>query len=80
MGRPPWQLGDKESACNAGDARDPGSILGSGRSLGEGNDKPTPVFLPGQSCGPMSPWGCKEADRTEQGPWVKKKLIVRSKY
>ena len=27
----------KESACNAGD---PGSIPGSGRSLGEGNGKP----------------------------------------
>ena len=28
---------DKESACNAGD---PGSILGSGRSPGEGNGYP----------------------------------------
>ena len=34
---------DKASACNAGD---PGSILGWGRSPGEGNG--TPVFLPGQ--------------------------------
>ena len=32
----------KESACNAGD---PGSILGLGRSPGEGIGYPTPVFL-----------------------------------
>ena len=31
----------KESACSAGD---PGSIPGSGRSPGEGNGNPTPVF------------------------------------
>ena len=36
FGLPRW-LGDKESACNAGD---PGSILGSGRSPGEGNGNP----------------------------------------
>ena len=33
----------KESACNAGD---PDPIPGSGRSPGEGNGQPTPVFLP----------------------------------
>ena len=32
----------KESACNAGD---PDPIPGSGRSPGEGNGEPTPVFL-----------------------------------
>ena len=32
----------KESTCNAGD---PGSIPGSGRSPGEGNGLPIPVFL-----------------------------------
>ena len=31
----------KESACNAGD---PGSIPGLGRSTGEGEKLPTPVF------------------------------------
>jgi len=36
---------DKESACNAGDL---GSIPGLGRSLGEGNGLPTPVFWPGE--------------------------------
>ena len=31
---------------------------------------PTPVFLPGEFCGPRnlaySPWGCKELDATER--------------
>ena len=35
----------KESAYNAGDV---GLTPGSGRSPGEGNGKPTPVFLPGE--------------------------------
>ena len=44
------------------DAADSGSIPGSGRSPGEGNGQPTPVFLPGESCGQRSlagysPWG-----------------------
>ena len=41
----------KASVCNAGD---PHLIAGSGRSLGEGNDNPTPVFLPGKSHGQRS--------------------------
>ena len=58
----------KESACNAGDL---GSIPGSGRSLGEGNGQPTPVFLPEKSHGPRSPVGYrpeghKKSDMTEQ--------------
>ena len=58
----------KPSAWNAGDL---GSIPGSGRSPGEGNGKPTPVFLPGESHGGRSlvgysPWGRKESDTT----WV----------
>ena len=43
--RPTSSVG-KESACNAGDL---GSISGLGRSPGEGNDNPTPVFSPGES-------------------------------
>ena len=35
-----WWLSGKESACKAGDAADMGSILGSGRSPGEGNGSP----------------------------------------
>ena len=58
----------KESTCNAGD---PGSIPGSGRSPGEGNGYPTPVFLPGESHGQRSLACCnsrgrKESDTTEQ--------------
>ena len=56
----------KASAYNVGD---PGSIPGSGRSLGEGNGNPFPD-LPGKSHGRRSvvgysPWGCKELDTTE---------------
>ena len=42
----------KASACNTGDARDSGSIPGSGISPGEGNGNP-PVFLPGESHGQL---------------------------
>ena len=38
----------KESACNAGGL---GSIPGSGRSTGEGNGNPAPVFQSGESHG-----------------------------
>ena len=41
----------KEYACNA---RDPGSIPGSGRSPGEGKWQPTPVFSPRESHGQRS--------------------------
>ena len=52
----------KESACNL---RDSGSIPGSGRSPGEGNDLPTLVFFPGEFHGQRSLvgyslWDCKE--------------------
>ena len=45
-----------------------GSVPELGRSLGVGNDNPTPVFLPGKSHGQRSlagysSWGCKEADK-----------------
>ena len=58
----------KASACNAGDL---GSIPGSGRSPGEGNGNPLPVFLPGGSHGQRSlvgysPQGRKESDTTER--------------
>ena len=57
----------KESACNA---RDPGSVPGSGRSTGKGNGYSTPIFLPGEFHGQRSlvgysPWGHKESDATE---------------
>ena len=59
MGFPRSSVG-KESACNAGD---PGLIPGSGRSRGEGNSKPTPVFLPGEVHGLKSPAGCSPQSR-----------------
>ena len=45
-------------------------VPGSGRASGEGNGKPTPLFLPGEFHGQRnlvgsSPWGHKESDRTE---------------
>ena len=57
----------KESACDVGDL---GSIPRLGRSPGEGNGKPTPVFLPRESHGQRSlvgysPWGHKELDMAE---------------
>ena len=63
----------KESTCNAGA---PSSVLGSGRSPGEGNGN-TPVFLPGEFHGQRSlvdysPWGCKESDMTE---WLTRPLF-----
>ena len=53
----------KNLPANAGDARDAGSISGSGRSLEE-EWQSTPVFLPGKSHGQRnlasySPWGHK---------------------
>ena len=41
----------KDLAANAGDIKDAGSILGSGRSPGGGNDNPLQYFLPGLSQG-----------------------------
>ena len=52
----------KESACNAGDL---GSISGLGRSSGEKERLPTPIFWPGEFHGLYSPWGRKEWDTTE---------------
>ena len=54
-----------------GDAGDVVSIPGSGRSPGEGNGTPLPVFLTGEFHGQKSlvgysPWGCQESDATKQ--------------
>ena len=60
----------KNPPANAGDARDVGSIPGSGNFPGEGNDNSLQYFLPGKFHGQRSvvgysPWGCKESGRTE---------------
>ena len=39
----------KNLPANAGAARNESLILGSGRSLEEGNGQPPPIFLPGES-------------------------------
>ena len=41
----------KNPPVNAGDVRDAGYISEPGRSPGEGNGLPTPVFLPGEPHG-----------------------------
>ena len=63
-GLPRW-LSGKESACNARDTGDTGSIPGLGRCPGGGRWQPTPVFLPEKSHEQRSlvgysPWGHKE--------------------
>ena len=63
------------SACNVGDL---GSIPGSGRSPGEGNGTPLPVFLPGESHGQRSlvghsPQGRKQKlkeSRMDEKEWL----------
>ena len=54
----------KNPPVNAGDV---GSVPGSGRSSGEGNGLPTPVFLPGEfhrqrSLAGYNPWDRRESD------------------
>ena len=66
-----WSLdfpGDSDGTASAYNARDPGSISGSGKSPGEGNGNPLQY---GKSHGwrslvGYSPWGGKVSDRTKQ--------------
>ena len=63
----PGSSDGKESACNTGGL---GLIPGLGRSPGEGNSYPLPVFLYGEFHGQRSvvdysPWGPKESDTTK---------------
>ena len=65
----PGGAGGKEFLCKAGEAREAGLTLGSGRFSGEGND--TRIFLPGKSHGQRrlvgnSLWSCKESGMTKQ--------------
>ena len=61
----------KNLPANAGGARDASLILGSGRFLGEGNDKQLQYSCLGN---PMDrgawqvygPWGCKQSDTAER--------------
>ena len=68
-GLPHW-LSSEESACNAGDAGDLGSIPGVGKIPWRMAWHPTPVFLPGESHGQeglvsYGPGGLTELDMTE---------------
>jgi len=60
----------KNPVANAGEARDVGSILGSGRSPGGGHGNPyscpSGEFHGQRSLVGFSPWGHKELDTTER--------------
>ena len=63
-----WWLRGKESACNAGDAGDAGTILRLGRSHGGGNDKPlqySGLENPMDRGAWWAPWSSTESDMTE---------------
>ena len=74
----PHGLVGKESACSAGDTGDVGLIPGSGRSPGEGEWQPIPIFLSEKSYGQRSlagysSKGHKELDMTERlSTWERK--------
>ena len=66
----PGGLVVKNPPDSSGDARDSGSIPGSGRFPGEGNDNPLQYsclenHMDGTWQG-IPPWGCKELDMTER--------------
>ena len=52
---------------NAGDTEDMGSILGLGRSPGEGNGNPLQYSCRGNDMdrGAWGPWGCRESDKID---------------
>ena len=58
----PGSSDGKESAFSA---EDPGLILGSGRSPGEGNGYPLQYPCQDKGAWQASPWGHKESDMTE---------------
>ena len=68
VGKIPWR---RNPPANERDARDLGSIPGSGRFPWRGKWQSCPVFLPGEAHGQRSlagrsPWGYTESDTTEQ--------------
>ena len=60
----------KNPPADVGDAKDEGSIPGSGRSPAGGHGNPPQCSCPGKpmerSLAGYSPWDCKESDTTEQ--------------
>ena len=74
---------DGESACNGGDL---GSIPQWGRSTGDRNGNPTPVFLPGEFHGlnrgawqAVTVHGVAESDTTERLTTLLQEAIVRTR-
>ena len=61
----PWWFSGKESACNAGDI---GSILGSGRSSGEGNGSPLQYCCLGNPMDRRASWAM--GSQTGRHDWV----------
>ena len=66
----PWWLSSKESTCNAEDMGEAGSVPGSGRSPGRGNDSPLQYSYLGKSHGQRclvgyGPRDHKESDMTD---------------
>ena len=68
-GRLPWWLSSKESACNAGDTGDSGSIPGSERSPGGGHGNSLAGVLAGESHGRRSLVGCSPWGRRVRRGW-----------
>ena len=66
LGLPRWH--SSKEPINTGDVRDMGLIPASGRSPGEGNGLPTPVFLPGESHGQRSLEGTVQRVAKSQTP------------
>ena len=64
----PGNSAGKEATCSAGD---PGSILGSGRAIGEGKDYPLQYFG-GFPCGPAGKESTCSSGRPGFDPWVGK--------
>ena len=65
----PGCTGVKNLPANVGDVKDAYSILGSGRSPGEGNGNPLQYSCLGNPMGKeatCSPWGHTESDMTEE--------------
>ena len=59
--------GGSDGKASAYSAGDPGSILGLGRSSGEGNGNPLQYSSRGwRSVVGYSTWGCRESDTTER--------------
>ena len=77
----PGSSASKESAYDAGNAGDAGSIPGLGRFPWRREWQPTPLFLPGEHHGQRSlvgysPWGHKELDITERLTHFKVPILI----